>query len=280
VIVTRVVRVLSTYDATAVGYPASAPPVEQVLSRATFPDFDALIARVLEGRFYNAEVTSGAYSRRCLVKTDAEAQRIDALGPTDPGPPPGTGTSLTFELFNEERLVYSFRDDRNAGPYSGRWVQRLEQLTADPASRRGGHHPPRAKSPGHVARGGAGPSDLGRGMHRLEREPRARLYGLWAGEECGDLEDVAPAVYELGTMPGGSPALDAAAEAFATSWIALNRIDRALQRHCAATGPADDDPRAQALLEAAHAALATSMRALGALDVAIDDSLRELLART
>jgi len=280
VIVTRVVRVLSTYDATAVGYPASAPPVEQVLSWATFPDLEPLFARVLDGTFYTDEVTLGAYIALCLVKNDAEAQRIDALGPTDPGPPPGTGTSLTFELFNEERLVYSFRDDRNAGPYSGRWVQRLEQLTADPASRLYADHTPEAKFHGHVEQREAGASYLGSVMHRLEREPRARLYGLWAGEECGDLEDVAPAVYELGTMPGGSPALDAAAEAFATSWIALNRIDRALQRHCAATGPADDDPRAQALLEAAHAALATSMRALGALDVAIDDSLRELLART
>lgn len=279
-IVTRVVRTLSTYDATAVGYPASAPPVEQVLSRDTCPDFDALIARVLGGTLYNEAVPLGAYIALCLVKNDAEAQRIDALGPTDPGPPPGTGTSLTFELFNEERLVYSFRDDRNAGPYSGRWVQRLEQLTADPASRLYADHTPEARVHGYVEQREAGASYLGSVMHRLRREPRDRLFALWAGEECGDLEDVAPAVYELATMPGATPALDAAADAFAAAWIALNRADRGFQRYCAASGPADDDERAQALLEATHAALAASMRALGAFDIALDGGLRELLARS
>lgn len=126
--VDRVVYHYSKYDTSKVGYPSMGPGDDYILSAENHPDFDALIAQVLDETKVNNEVTLRKYLELGWSGQDEEVERIDALASRYRAPS-GSGVNQSFGLYQGELRVYEFEPDLRR--YSGEHVRNLYTLTTD-----------------------------------------------------------------------------------------------------------------------------------------------------
>lgn len=244
--VTRAVYSGGTYDASKAGYPSTGS-TRRELSAANYKEFEWLMAQVLNRTLYNDEVSLGEFIALELAGNEGEVKRIDALGRRDRGQPSGSGSHSSFDLYDGDKHVYSFRDDDSA--YTGGWISRLKNLTADPTSPLFEDESPLRKLYQYMSLLKKGRSYAVSMGHELKGRSGAILYEFLGSEKyMSQMESFEPWLRVLEMMAGGSKGLHDAARTFTEKLVVFNRSVRALRRYSAANKPEADDSQAKSLL--------------------------------